>query len=150
MRFLLDTNVLLRAIDEGSAAGVVARAAVLRLEDLGHKPVVVPQNLYEFWVSATRPRAVNGLGLSPSATREALVRIRESSSLLPDSPAVLGVWEDLVVRHACLGKLAHDARLVAAMKVHAVPAILTFNAPDFRRFDDLTVLDPAEVVASTP
>jgi predicted nucleic acid-binding protein len=44
-----------------------------------------------------------------------------------------------------LGKNAHDTRLVAAMLVHGVTHLLTFNVTDFSRFPGLTVLDPATV-----
>jgi predicted nucleic acid-binding protein len=48
-----------------------------------------------------------------------------------------------------LGKNAHDARLVAAMNVHGVTHLLTFNAADFRRFTTIQVMTPAAVL-STP
>ena len=34
----------------------------------------------------------------------------------------------------------HDTRLVAAMKVHGLSHILTFNVKDFKRFVDITVI----------
>jgi hypothetical protein len=40
------------------------------------------------------------------------------------------------------GKNAHDARLVAAMIVHGVSSILTFNAKDFTRYAEIVVVDP--------
>ena len=63
--------------------------------------------------------------------------------LLPDLPALLTEWEALVTTHACVGKLAHDARLVAAMRTHGVTDLLTFNGGDFRRFPGITIVDPA-------
>jgi predicted nucleic acid-binding protein len=39
------------------------------------------------------------------------------------------------------GKNAHDARLVAAMVVHGIDSILTFNAQDFVRYREIRVLD---------
>jgi predicted nucleic acid-binding protein len=44
------------------------------------------------------------------------------------------------------GKNAHDARLAAAAMRHGVPALLTFNADDFKRFERLTILTPALVL----
>jgi predicted nucleic acid-binding protein len=39
--------------------------------------------------------------------------------------------------------------MVAAMHVHGIANLLTLNAKDFRRFSDITVLSPDEVVASS-
>lgn len=55
--------------------------------------------------------------------------------------------ERLVKHYGSIGKQNHDARLVASMVAHSVPAILTFNAADFRRYTEIEVLTPAEVVS---
>lgn len=52
-----------------------------------------------------------------------------------------------MVRYQCRGKPAHDARYVAAMNLHALTHLLTFNTPDFARFPGLVALDPAAVAA---
>jgi predicted nucleic acid-binding protein len=66
-------------------------------------------------------------------------------TLLPDRPTLLTEWEGLVGTYQCIGKVAHDARLVAAMRTHGVTHLLTFNGADFARYPGLTVLDPAIV-----
>jgi predicted nucleic acid-binding protein len=43
------------------------------------------------------------------------------------------------------GVQVHDARLVAAMRVHGVRRILTFNTKDFARFDDIEAVHPADL-----
>jgi hypothetical protein len=45
-----------------------------------------------------------------------------------------------------MGVEVHDARLVAAMLVHAIPNLLTFNLADFKRFKQVRVVSPAEVI----
>jgi predicted nucleic acid-binding protein len=106
--------------------------------------------LYEFWVVATRPVAQNGLGLSASQAQAELTRLRGFCTLLDDTPAILPQWERLVAQHQVLGKNAHDARLVAAMLVHGVPRLLTFNAADFQRFSGITVMTPQQLLAPAP
>jgi hypothetical protein len=64
---------------------------------------------------------------------------------LPDSDQVYTEWRRRVAAHAVSGQKAHDARLVAAMTVHSVAHILTFNADDFSRYPGITVLDPANL-----
>jgi len=44
----------------------------------------------------------------------------------------------------------HDARIVAAMVVHGITQLLTFNAADFNRFSDIVVLTPAGVLNQAP
>ena len=43
---------------------------------------------------------------------------------------------------------AHDARLVAAMSVHGINHLLTFNIADFKRYPAITVLSPNSVLSS--
>ena len=57
-------------------------------------------------------------------------------------------WENLVLNYQCRGKVAHDTRLVAAMTVHGLTSILTFNGADFARYPGILVLDPRTVVAA--
>ena len=68
--------------------------------------------------------------------------------LLPDGAAVFPEWQRLVVTHDVKGRNAHDARLVAAMVVHGVDHLLTFNGADFARFPGLTVLAPEDFLAT--
>ena len=42
------------------------------------------------------------------------------------------------MRHGVVGSKVHDARLVAAMNVHGVRRILTFNTDDFTRYGVLS------------
>jgi predicted nucleic acid-binding protein len=111
---------------------------------------VVPQVLYEFWVTATRPLAANGLGLSAAAAAAELARLKGLFTFLPDTAAIYPEWERVVTLHQVTGKNAHDARLVAAMGVHGLTHLLTFNTTDFARFPGVTALDPASVAASPP
>jgi predicted nucleic acid-binding protein len=110
----------------------------------------VPQNLYEFWVVCTRPLANNGLGKTAVEAAAELANAKTLFTLLDDTPAILPAWEQLVTTHAVLGKNAHDARLVAAMLVHGVTHLLTFNDADFRRFTAITVLTPSAVLTPAP
>jgi predicted nucleic acid-binding protein len=52
-------------------------------------------------------------------------------------------WRRLVGAYAVSGKNAHDARLVAAMKVHGITHILSFNSGDFARYPEVTVIEPS-------
>jgi predicted nucleic acid-binding protein len=66
---------------------------------------------------------------------------------LPETPAIYPAWEALALAHGVLGKPSHDARLVAAMQVHGLTAILTFDKSGFSRFPVIEVVHPDEVPA---
>ena len=70
-----------------------------------------------------------------------MVGFKQLFTLLPEEP-MQAEWERLVAMYRVSGKNSHDARLVAAMVVHGVGSILTFNVQDFVRYDGITVLDP--------
>lgn len=141
----LDTNILLRLADPSSALHPVAAAAVAKLQATGEPLVIFPQNVYEFWSTATRPLKANGLALTVPQCENELRRVRQSFTLLPDLPGLFDQWFRLVVQHQCHGRVSFDARLVATMNTHALTRLLTFNTPDFARYPGLTVLDQAAV-----
>jgi predicted nucleic acid-binding protein len=65
-------------------------------------------------------------------------------AVLPDHPAIYDHWRRLVVARGVIGSQVYDTRLVAAMAVHAVGRILTFNAGDFARYG-IEVIHPLAV-----
>ena len=143
----VDANVLLRLAEIGHPQNDPARRSVERLTSDGAVLVLLPQVVYEFWVVATRPVDVNGLGLSPDRVA-AIIRDRLAAFLLVEnSPNLLAVWLDIVERYAVRGKPAHDARLVAAMVCEQVATLLTFNVEDFRRYSEIAAVTPASVLA---
>jgi len=113
----VDTNVLVGAIQTfDPQLRVTARRAVKSLFRQGERLLCFPQNLVEFWNVSTRPGKANGLGFTP------------------EQP--LDMWIDF-------GR--HDARIVAAMTVHQVDTILTFDLDDFKRYTGITLVHPAQV-----
>lgn len=53
--------------------------------------------------------------------------------------------------HGVRGKPAHDARLVAAMRLHGITRILTFNVGDYARYaPDVVAIDPATLAGAAP
>lgn len=150
MNVLLDTNILGRIAEPTHPHHRPALDATTALGQRGDTLCVVPQVLYEFWVTATRPAAANGLGLSAAAAAGEIARLKGLFTFLPDNAAIYSEWERLVTRHQVTGKNAHDARLVAAMAVHGLTHVLTFNTADFARFPGVTALDPNSLAAPPP
>jgi predicted nucleic acid-binding protein len=131
MSWLVDTNVLLRLADEQSQEHSVAAGAVARLLARGVSVFISAQVLVEFWVVATRPEQVNGLGWSTATTAETIRALRERFPLLDETPDVWDRWFELVERCQVSGKRAHDARLAALLVERGIRQLLTFNTADF-------------------
>lgn len=146
MKWLADTNILLRSVQTSHPVyGDVARAVDVLLAR-GDELCVIAQNLIEFWAVATRPIANNGLGLTLPRAIQELTKLKASFPVLPDTADILPEWEQLVVKHQVLGKQVYDARLVAAMSVHSLTHLLTFNTDDFKRFTVITAASPQAIL----
>jgi len=84
--YLEDSNLLLRGADPAHPMHAEAVGAVKTLLSQGEDVVLVPQNLFEFWVVATRPRERNGLGMTAREAKIELVRLESRLPLLRDRP----------------------------------------------------------------
>jgi len=144
MAVLFDTNVLLRLAQKRQPHNWIAERALHTLLDRNEVLVVVSQALVEFWAVASRPLSANGLGLTVEATAREVDNTKRFLHLLPELP-VHEEWLRLVTRYRVSGKNVHDARLVAAMVVHGVSQILTFNGADFARYAEISALDPTQI-----
>ncbi|HSS19827.1 MAG TPA: PIN domain-containing protein [Pyrinomonadaceae bacterium] len=145
MSFAVDTNVLLRSIDDGHVAQPIAQSALLELRDRGETPAIFPQNLIEFWAVATRPVVNNGLGFSIVKAGEEIISLKSLFALRPNTPEIFFEWEKIVLQYRVSGKQTHDAHLVAAMHVHNLTHLLTFNIADFKRFTTIAAVSPQSV-----
>jgi predicted nucleic acid-binding protein len=142
MSFLADTNVMLRVLQPEHPSHNAAVQSLAGPIAAGEPVFFTSQNIAEFWNVATRPIVQNGLGFSLARVARETDNIERVLTLLGDTPDIYQEWKRLVIKHAVRGSKVHDARLVAAMHVHAVTKILTFNGADFKRYD-VEVLHPA-------
>jgi predicted nucleic acid-binding protein len=145
LRYLVDTNVLLRWVNPGAKEYLVARSAIHQLRNAGSTLCYASQNLGEFWNVLTRPVTANGYGLTPQESDQRAHEIESRLQLLPDGALVHQEWRRMLVAHGISGVKVHDSRLMASMRVHGVRDFLTFNTRDFARFTDIRAVAPAEV-----
>lgn len=145
MDVLADTNVILRRLHRVHPQHRQARNAITKFSKGTNRVCVTSQNLIELWAVCTRPLENNGFGLTPAQADRVVARVERSVFRLPDSDDIYPEWRRLVVTHGVSGKKTHDARLVAAMTVHGITHILTFNADDFVRYPGINVLHPAKL-----
>src|SRR5438876_928842 len=99
-----------------------------------------PQNYIEFWSSATRPVAANGLDLTPPQASRLVQRVRPLFPLLPDTGLIFDEWLRVVTAAGVSGRQVHDARLVAVMLVHGINHLLTFKVGDFTRYQNMGIV----------
>lgn len=145
MAYLLDTNVLLRSADPNHPMYNSATNAISSLRNQGETLCIVPQNLIEFWNVYTRPANKNGLGHTASEAREEIIRLKAFFTFLTDTASIYDEWERLVIQYQVKGVNVHDARLTAAMLVHGLTHILTFNISDFARYSEITAINPSTI-----
>ena len=89
MKYLADTNIVLRIADTGSAQHLIAAQAVARLLANNDEICLAPQVISEFWVVASRPTSVNGLGWSVNAVEQTVVKLLKEFLVLTETPAPL-------------------------------------------------------------
>lgn len=149
MAHLLDTNILVRLANAADASHPVAVRAVLELHRRGEVLHLTPQVLVEFRSVATRPKAVNGLGLSTADAEAQTAGFEASFPSLDETPAIYPAWKLIVGAVGVIGKQVHDARLVATCHAHGVTHLLTFNTGHFSRMSGygpgLMIVDPVTV-----
>ncbi|HEY0460722.1 MAG TPA: type II toxin-antitoxin system VapC family toxin [Pyrinomonadaceae bacterium] len=140
MIYLADTNFALRFAFRQNPQHNTVRQAVRALRQKGDEIFIVPQTCVEFWNAATRPAKNNGFGFSVTDADFFLRLVERIFPLLPDNVNVHKEWRKLVLNFGVSGIQVHDARIAAAMFVHQVTHILTFNTSDFARYSSLGIV----------
>ena len=143
---LVDTNILIRSVQTLDPSYPAITTALERLVRSRVGLFYTSQNLGEMWNALTRPITRNGFGLTSLEADRQARQIESTFLLLPDNPAVHEEWRKMLVDLEISGVQVHDARLVAAMRVHGLKRILTLNDRDFRRFFDIKAVLPQDLL----
>ena len=131
MAYLVDTSILVRLANRDDPSYAIADRAIVELHRRGELLHLTPKNLIEFRNVATRPLAVNGLGLAAVNVETMSAGFESLFPVPPETPEVYPAWKSLVSMAGVLGKQVHDARLVAVCHVYALRHLLTFNTAHF-------------------
>jgi predicted nucleic acid-binding protein len=134
MGTLVDTGVLLRAIDANFSGCRQIRKALRRALEINDPLFVAVQNIAEFWNVATRPLEYNGQGLTGERTKRRVLIIERLCQVLSEDVSSYEEWKRLVDELGVSGVKVHDARLIAVMKSRGIGTLLTLNENDFRRY----------------
>lgn len=147
MPYLIDTNILLRLAKRNDPDRPIALKALRELKSQNEDLCYTTQVLVEFWNVCTRPlTARGGLGLTLDVTERKARLIEKQFRLLPESLATHQEWRQLVKLHNVKGVQVHDTMLAAVMNVYGITHLLTFNTPDFKRFGNVDVVSPVDVI----
>ncbi|MFN9672311.1 MAG: type II toxin-antitoxin system VapC family toxin [Microcystis sp.] len=119
--------------------------AVSRLLMQSDECFLATQVIIEFWVVATRPTEVNGLGWSVEQTRSMIDQLLARFPVLAESRQIFTNWLNLVTTNRVMGKRTHDVRLVAAMLANEITHLLTFNPSDFAGISSITITHPQDL-----
>ena len=145
MAYLSDTSIVLRLAQPHLPIYQTVLNALSKIRKSGERLVIVPQILVEFWVVATRPTNVNGLGMTTDNAEKELEKLQRLFTVLPENELIFEEWKTLVVKHKVSGKPTHDTRIAAAMIVHKIENILTLNPNDFKRFTEIKAVRPQDI-----
>jgi toxin-antitoxin system PIN domain toxin len=140
---LLDTNVLVYALDGSSPRHSASRAVLDRAHSLDANFCVAPQTLAEFFSLVTNPKRVS----SPKSPEEALATVESIVSLpgievLPVPFDVVTRWVELCRKRPVRGAAIYDLQIAAVMLANGVQRICTFDTSDFEPFSEITVETP--------
>jgi toxin-antitoxin system PIN domain toxin len=140
---LLDTNVLVYALDKESPHHLSSRRVVDRAAKGDQSYCISSQTLAEFLSVVTNARRVK----SPRSVSEALDALETflampGITLLSVTPEVTTRWLAMV-RHAPVsGPHVFDVQLAATALEAGVSRVCTYNAADFQRIDGIEVIVP--------
>lgn len=143
--WLIDTNVLLRSVQQESIHFESADRAIRILAASPDDIYISMQNVAEFWCVATRPSDVNGLGWSVEMAANEIEALSQRFLIIPGEN-IFDIWFHLVKTHDVRGKKVHDTRLVAVMKAHNIENLLTFNTDDFKLYKEINAVHPGGVI----
>jgi len=132
-QIFIDTNVLVYASRPSAPEDTVAQEALSAIETAARRVWISPQVLREYLAVVTRPQ-VTAPPLPMATAIDDVRRFRSMFEIAEEGPAVFERLLQLLTVYPGAGKQVHDANLVAAMLVHGVGRLLTFNVTDFQRF----------------
>jgi toxin-antitoxin system PIN domain toxin len=146
--FVVDTNVLVHAVDDGSPFHLPCRDALMRWRRSSSRWFTTWSVLYEFTRVVSHP-GIARLGQPASQAWRFVEELLACPglSLLVETERHAAMVADLLREvPAVAGNLVHDAHIAILMREHGVRRIYTRDAA-FRRFPFLEPIDPVAEAA---
>lgn len=87
--------------------------------------------------------------LSPDDAMARISKFKTDFAMFPEAPDIFPQWERLVSTYKPRSRVVFDLRLVAAMVVHGIPEILSFNDLDFTAFTEISAVNPFDLLGTS-
>jgi predicted nucleic acid-binding protein len=139
-RCFVDTNVLIYSTVAGNPWYAESRHWLVLQHQMGTLLYVTPQILREYLVVLTRG-TVFEVQFTVEQAVTALNDMLPWLHVLDEPSGLQRTLCELVLKHQVRGKHIHDANVVAAMLLHSVYYLATYNRADFVVFDEITLVD---------
>ncbi len=143
---LLDTNVLVYAINEDSPQHPKARAVVTAALEGAIPGVLVPQVLLEAFAVLTDRRRVKE-PLAPEEAWAVLDRLCSGLRVLPVERGALDLMVELVSLRRPEAQEVFDVFLVAQMRAAGISTVCTYDLDGFRAYPGIVALTPDDLLA---
>lgn len=134
IKVLVDTNMLIYAIDQKSAFFNGARAI---LESNKYELFTTSKKLTEFLVVATKP---SGYGLNPDLALDFVDHFANILNVLYPNNTSCTVLFELIRKYRPAGAKIHDFEIVAIGISHGILDIATFNRKDFYGIEEVNLI----------
>jgi predicted nucleic acid-binding protein len=142
---LVDTNVLVYAVNSDAPKHTSCRALVEAVRAGEVQCALVPQVLLEFHAIVTDGRRVTR-PLAPETAQEVVRALRGFFPVLDACREALEYLPVVVVEKGISGGDIFDAWLVAQMRVLGIDRICTYNAKDFMGYTGIRAVRPEEAL----
>lgn len=142
---LIDTNVLVYAINEDAAQHSSSRTLVDQAIDGRLPAVFVPQVLVELYAVITDHRRITK-PLTPSIAWGQVDVLRSTLPVLDPSGDAMELLGQLVAIHAAKGGRVFDLFLVAQMRARSIETICTYDTAHFRSIAGVDAATPDELL----
>ncbi|MBZ0299001.1 MAG: type II toxin-antitoxin system VapC family toxin [Anaerolineae bacterium] len=129
----VDTNVLLRAVNDALPLHGEADEPVRRMRHNGYELWISRQIIREYLSQVTRP----GFFIQPMVMEQVDQQVRVMRVLFKIADETEAVTTQLLALLRAFptgGKQIHDANIVATMLVYGIDTLLTQNVADMKRF----------------
>lgn len=134
---LIDTNILIYAINEDSSKHEQAKAFLKENKD---SLEITHQNVLESLRVLTHPKYSKVMKLEDAT--EAVFLIVNSCRLITPTIHTIYIFFDLITLYALKSDQVFDAYLAATALSNNVDTIATDNEKDFKKFANLKVINP--------
>ena len=129
---LIDTNVLIYAMDEKSMYNQIAQEILL---NSNHNLFITSKNISEFFAVTSKKK------IAPEICLDKYFQIKTVSTILFPSESSLSIFENLIRDYHPKGNQIYDIEIVSIMIANDISHIATFNKKDFIHITEIKILE---------